>query len=153
MPVFRSLAALCVTLARAGLQECVGFFRACVILGGGGWTIGDGHEVKIGLPGTLVDVREYVGGLDPAFGFLEIRGLAIEPGEVIGIIAEVTVIDGDFRSRPLIAACHRKILRRCRRCEQHRCRAERSQSHLMHDIVPLCRKPERFRSMRNGVAP
>ena len=92
MAVFRSLAALCVTLARAGLQECVGFFRACVILGRRGWTIGDGHEVKIGLPGTLVDVREYVGGLDPAFGLLEICRLAIEAGEVIAAPSAAKVI-------------------------------------------------------------
>jgi hypothetical protein len=72
---------------------------------------------------------------------------------MVGIVAEMPIIDRDFSNGPVIAACHREIL--CRRGPSHKQRrcAERSKHRISHCVsLPLNRKPERFGSYGNGVA-
>jgi hypothetical protein len=50
--------------------------------------IRDRDKVQIGFASALVDVREDIGGLDPAFRLLKIRRFAIKTREVVRIVAK-----------------------------------------------------------------
>jgi len=108
--VFGPLSTLRVPLPGTGLEECVGFLGARFIFCGRGGTICDRDKIQIGFANALVDVREDIGGLDPAFRLLEVRRFAIKTGEMVGIIAEVTIIDSDFSHGPIISAFNGEVL-------------------------------------------
>ncbi len=124
--------ALLVALARAGLQVGVGFLGAGIVFGRSCRTVGDGDEVEVRLAGALVDVREDVRSLDPALRLLEVHRLAIEAREMVGVVAEMAIVDGDFGHRPIVAALNREVLRRRRNGEQHHRRAKRGQGRFTH---------------------
>jgi len=127
LAVPRPLSAPRILLTRACLQIGVDLFLTGLVFGRGRNMVGDGDEVEIGFARTLVHVGQNIGCLDPSLGFREFLCAAINACQVIGIVAEMSVIDGDLRDLPIIAAFDRIILSRRWNRERHHSRAERGQ--------------------------
>jgi hypothetical protein len=66
---------------------------------------------------------------------------------VIGVVAEMTVIDRDLRDGPIIATFHGEILSRGGNREQHRRRAERGYHGLAHVIASLAAETRGLRGL------
>ena len=70
---------------------------------------------------------------------------------MIGVVAEMTVIDRDLRDGPIIATFHGEILSRGGNREQHRRRAERGYHGLAHVIASLAAEARGFSQLGGGV--
>ena len=109
LAVLGAQSAACFTLASGLRHESIHFFFAGDILGRRGHTVEDLDQVEVRPSRALVRVAEEALILDPALRLGEVL-LAPFAREIIGVVREMAIIDGDFSHVPIIAVDQRNVL-------------------------------------------